>query len=83
MHKNGDQREVRDSDGDQLKMQYQNKLWMELFQRDEITAEEVNMAVLMLSERESAIHWFRNEADSFSSMLQLQKICLHQFKIHI
>ncbi len=39
-----------------------------------ITAEKVKCGCIK-SERESAIHfyWFRNEADSFSSMLQLAK----------
>jgi hypothetical protein len=48
---------------------------MELFQMNEITAEEVKCSCINASERESAIHfyWFRNKADSFSSMLQLTK----------
>ena len=39
----------------------------------------------MLSERESTIHGygFRNEADSFSSLLQLKVIYLHQFRISV
>jgi hypothetical protein len=42
----------------------------------EIIVEEVKCGLLMLSEWESDIHFylFRNEADSFSSMLQLTNL---------